>query len=104
MKKGILFPGTMLIAALLSLSPLQAKDVVVNDGFETQGWHYWEPSGTIPSAYLSIPSFAVTGPGNYSMCFDVRSWDGVSGGLIQKVYVEAGVTYDVRADFAYELC
>lgn len=104
MKKRLLNTGFLFIAGFLCIFSLQAKDVVVNDGFETQGWHYWEPSGNVPTSYMSIQSFHILGEGQYTMCYGIRVWDGVSGGLTQNVYVEAGVTYDVHADFAYELC
>lgn len=81
-----------------------AKDVVINDSFETQGWQHWEPAGTLPSFEMFVGQYDVTAPGAYSWCFSSRVHDGLVGELVQEVYLQEGVTYTVRADFAYTTC
>lgn len=104
MRKQLL--SCIAVLGLIALFPLSApaKDVVINDGFETQGWQYWTPSGTLPTHETYVPQFDVTAPGEYSWCFATRVHDGLVAALTQDVYVEAGVTYTVRADFAYSTC
>lgn len=81
-----------------------ARDVVVNDGFETQHWQHWTPIGTVPSWEMFVLMFDVKAPGQFNWAFGLHTWDNETGGLEQQVYVLEGVTYTVSADFAYELC
>ncbi|MBU0755748.1 MAG: hypothetical protein KJ645_11455 [Planctomycetes bacterium] len=104
MKICVRLGSVFLLSLLFFFIPAQAKDVVINDGFETQGWQYWEPTGTLPTYEMFVGQFDVTAPNEYSWCFSARTHDGLVGGLIQDVFVQAGVAYTVSADFAYTTC
>ena len=97
--------GTLLVFGILFLggSLASANEVVINNGFETQDWQYWNTSGTLPTNEMSVTLFDMT-PGFASWCYNLITYTGVTGGLIQQVYVQQGVTYTVSAEFAYETC
>ncbi|MHC4943777.1 MAG: hypothetical protein ACYTG7_12240 [Planctomycetota bacterium] len=103
--KRLLF-GCAAMLFLLSLNgpPASAKDVVINDSFETQGWQYWEPHGTLPPYEMFVGQFDMTAPGLWTWCYGIRVHDGLDGGLAQQVFVVEGVTYTVSANFAYTTC
>ncbi|MFH1999980.1 MAG: hypothetical protein ABIK28_09875 [Planctomycetota bacterium] len=81
-----------------------AQDVVVNSEFEMQNYAFWAHSGT--STLEAIEQYDVTGSGS-TWCWKSQSWnDGTAytNFLTQQIAVEAGKTYDVSADFAFENC
>jgi hypothetical protein len=78
-----------------------AKDIVVNDDFNTVSLDHWTPSGN--PHYQGIDYYNVGGTGA-SFCLAQRVHTGYSGGVTQQVFVIQGVTYTVLADFAYANC
>ena len=100
--KRILTFGTLALAIVLCGSfTAVAKDLVVNDDFNTMSLDHWTPSGN--PAYQAIDYYDVGGTGA-GFCLAQRVHTGHSGGVTQQVFVIQGVTYTVLADFAYANC
>jgi hypothetical protein len=105
------FLSILTVASLVvftTVPALDAKDIVVNDGFELPGWGYWTDYGN-PDLRLIDYYDVVNGYGgpNSSNCYAQLSSGGMGGndgGLRQEVYVIAGVTYTVSADLCYHNC
>jgi len=88
---------------LAPAAPLNAKDIVLNDGFTLMPppYAYWTESGDPVERWIDY--IDVNGV-DASYCLAQWVCDGYSGGLTQEVYVIQGVTYEVSADFAYVSC
>jgi hypothetical protein len=78
-----------------------AKDLVVNDDFNTMSLDHWTPSGNPFTQWIDYYDVGGTGAG---FCLAQRVHTGHSGGVTQQVFVIQGVTYTVLADFAYANC
>lgn len=82
----------------------EAQRLALNDGFEMESTLYWNLTGSLPSTQRGVYPFDVTGNGKPSWAYYQHPGDGYSGGLEQTLYVIAGVTYVVHADFCYHNC
>lgn len=114
--KYLLFAGYILLLFGSFLLPhADAKDVVINDGFELTAASfnlYWRVEGFDGSLYpavWAVQAHDTTGDGNINRAFRsdpfVHPIFKVSEGyLIQDIYVVAGTTYQVSADVCYNNC
>ncbi|MHC4941524.1 MAG: hypothetical protein ACYTG7_00750 [Planctomycetota bacterium] len=82
----------------------EGADLVLNDGFELQSTQLWMETGNILPSERGVTLFDVTGNGKSSWTYYQHPGDDFSGGVDQILYVQAGVTYLVKADFCYYNC
>jgi hypothetical protein len=98
----LLIPFSLLLTWMDSSA--QGQELALNDAFELQNWDYWTPTGNLPLAKRQIIPFDILGQGLTTYAYEALPWTGYEGGLSQTIHVQAGMTYEVSADFAYIYC
>ena len=85
-------------------TPSMAQEIVLNDTFEMQHWDFWTLTGNVPSGERRVLPFDTSVPGKFNYAYSQHTWDGISGGLAQTLFVQSGVTYSVSVKLAYDTC
>ena len=102
--------GIMSAVALLLLiwggAAAQAKDIVLNTGFETGDTLWWQQYGSIQRG---VELFDVDGDTINDMAYWQIPWNAgggqyEDGGITQQIPLIAGVTYTVSMDICYHNC
>jgi hypothetical protein len=104
MKKGMLGAG-LAVLLLFFLAPGTAlgQNVVPNGDIELRSLGPWETTGSTSGTAFVL--YDVDGIGGTSFCYKRRPgyspFGGGDGGIVQTVYLVAGVTYQFEADVCY---
>jgi hypothetical protein len=107
MKKLFLF-SAVLVLFIWGGTSGSAKEILINDSFELGNFNYWTSFGTPDFQFIQFYDVenGFGGP-DPSSCFAQMisgGKGGNDGGVRQDVYVEAGVTYVIKADICYHNC
>ena len=100
----ILCSAAALLLLILGGTSAVAQQVALNDSFEMQSFVYWTQHGSLTPGDYGVEKFDTNGNTKQSWAYWQSPYTGHAGGLMQTVYLIAGVTYELKVNICYHNC